>query len=59
MLLWVVIGVLLGLAGLAVLALLGLRLFRQVREFGRVVATAGDKLAAASADLQRATPRAP
>ena len=59
MLLWVVIGVLLCVAGLAVLALLGLRLFRQVREFGRVVAAAGDKLAAASAELQRATPRSP
>lgn len=59
MLLWVVISVLLGIAGLAMLALLGLRLFRQVREFGRVVASAGDKLAAASAELQRATPRSP
>ena len=59
MLFWVLLGVLLGLAGLAVLALLGVRLFRQVRDFSREVAAAGEKLATASAELQRATSHTP
>jgi hypothetical protein len=58
-LVWILVGIALALAGFAALALLGLRLWRQVREFGRVVAAAGDRLAAASDELQRVTPRSP
>jgi hypothetical protein len=58
-LVWIVVGIVLALGGFAVLALLGLRLWRQVREFGRIVSAAGERLAAASDELARITPRAP
>jgi uncharacterized membrane protein len=54
---WVLFGVLLGVAGLAVLALLTVRLYRQVRRLGRDVSAAGARLAAATEQLERATPR--
>lgn len=59
MLVWILVGVVLAIAGFGVLVMLGLRLWRQVREFGRVVSDAGDRLAAASAELARITPRSP
>jgi len=54
---WVLSGVLLGGAGLAVLGALTLRLWRQVRRLGREVAAASARINAASADLERAAPR--
>jgi hypothetical protein len=54
---WVLFGVLLGVAGLAVLAGLTLRLWRQVRRLGREVSAAADRLSAASTALERAAPR--
>lgn len=54
---WVLFGVLLGAAGIAVLALLTIRLYRQVRQLGRDVGAAGARIAAATDELQRASPR--
>jgi hypothetical protein len=54
---WVLFGVLLGAAGLAVLAALTVRLYRQVRQLGRDVSAAGARLAAITDELERATPR--
>ena len=56
---WVLVGVLLGVVGLAVLALLTLRLWRQVRGLGRQIAAASNRLAAAGDGLETATPRPP
>ena len=53
MLWWVLFGVLLGLAGIAVLAGLTVRLWRQVRQLGRDLAAAGDRISAASDELSR------
>lgn len=53
MLTWVLVGVLLGVAGLAVLGALTFRLWRQVRTLGREVATAVGRLARASEELSR------
>jgi uncharacterized membrane protein YedE/YeeE len=53
---WVLFGVLAGAAGIAVLGLLTLRLWRQVRQLGREVAVAGERIARASDELQRVTP---
>jgi len=55
--LWVLGGVLLGVAGLAVLGGLAWRLWRQVRRLGGDVAAAGARLAAATDELSRVTPR--
>jgi hypothetical protein len=46
-----------GVVSVVVLGLLALRLWHQVRQFGRDVAAAGDRIARASDELQRvATP---
>jgi hypothetical protein len=55
-LLWVLLFVGLGVAGLGVLAALTVRLWRQVRQLGREVSAASAKLAAVSDELQRAAP---
>jgi hypothetical protein len=55
-LLWVLLAVAVGLAGLGVLALLTLRLWRQVRALGRQIAAAGERLAAAGNAVQSAAP---
>jgi hypothetical protein len=47
-----------GVMSLVVLGLLTLRLWRQVRQFGRDVAAAGDRIARASEELQRVAPPA-
>ena len=47
-----------GVVSLVVLGLLTLRLWRQVRQFGRDVAAAGDRIARASDELQRVAPPA-
>ena len=57
MLWWVLVGVLLGAAGIAVLGALTLRLYRQVRRLGRDVSAAGARLAAVTAEVQQAAPR--
>jgi hypothetical protein len=54
---WVLFGVLLGAAGIAVLGLLTLRLYRQVRQLGRDVSAAGARLTRISEEMQRAAPR--
>jgi hypothetical protein len=54
---WVLLGVLLGAAGIGVLAVLTLRLYRQVRRLGRDVSAAGARIAAITADMQQAAPR--
>lgn len=57
MLWWVLVGVLLGAAGIAVLATLTVRLYKQVRRLGRDVSAAGARLAAITAELQQTAPR--
>ena len=47
-----------GVVSLVVLGLLTLRLWRQVRQFGRDVAAAGDRIARASDELSRVAPPA-
>jgi hypothetical protein len=53
---WILIAVVLAVAGLAILGAFTLRLWRQVRQLGRDVAAAGERIARASDDLQRAAP---
>jgi hypothetical protein len=53
---WIVLAVVLASVGLAVLGVFTLRLWRQVRQFGRDVAAAGERIAQASDELQRAAP---
>jgi hypothetical protein len=57
-LLWVLLGVVLGAGGIAVLAAFTVRLWRQVRRLGRDVAAASDRLARAADELSRVTPPA-
>jgi hypothetical protein len=57
--LWIVVFVALGVVSIGVLGFLTLRLWRQVRQFGRDVAAAGDRIARASDELQRVAPPAP
>lgn len=57
MLAWILLGVLLGAAGIAVLGALTFRLWRQVRELGRQVSAAGERIAAVSDELSRVSPR--
>jgi hypothetical protein len=57
MLWWVLFGVLLGAAGIAVLAVLTIRLYRQVGRLGRDVSAAGARIAAVTADIESAAPR--
>ena len=47
-----------GVVSLVVLGLLTLRLWRQVRQFGRDVAAAGERIARAGDELQRVAPPA-
>ena len=54
---WVLFGVLLGAAGLAVLAALTVRLYKQVRQLGRDVSAAGARIATITEEMQRAAPR--
>jgi hypothetical protein len=53
---WVIFYVAIAVAGLAVLALLSVRLWRQVRQFGRDVSVAGEKIAAVTDQLARISP---
>jgi hypothetical protein len=54
---WVVVFVALGVASIVVLGLLTLRLWRQVRQLGREVAAAGERVALATEALDAAAPR--
>ena len=54
---WVLIGVLLGAAGIAVLSALSIRLYRQVRQLGRQVSAASARIAAITDEVQQASPR--
>lgn len=55
---WVVLFVPLGVISVVVLGLVALRLWRQVRQLGRDVAAAGDRINRASAELSQAAPPA-
>jgi hypothetical protein len=52
---WVALFVPLGILSVAVIALFTLRLWRDVRQFGRTVSEAGDRIASATAALDRAS----
>lgn len=54
--LWILVDVAFAVAGLLVLALLAVRLYRQVRMFGRQVTAASERLADASARLAEIAP---
>lgn len=54
--LWILIDVAFAVVGLLVLALLAVRLYRQVRTFGRQVTAASERLAEASARLDEVAP---
>ena len=56
---WVALFVPLGVVSVAVLGLMTLRLWRQVRQFGRDVAAAGERISRASEELQQISPSAP
>jgi hypothetical protein len=56
---WVALFVPVGVASIAVLGLLTWRLWRQVRQFGRDVAAAGERIGQASEEFQRISPRVP
>jgi hypothetical protein len=53
---WVVLYVVLGVLSIAVLALLTLRLWRQVRQLGRDVAAAGERVNAVMTELEQISP---
>jgi hypothetical protein len=53
---WVAFYVGIAVLGLAVLGALTIRLWRQVREFGREVGAAGAKIATLTDELNRVTP---
>ncbi|HEU5034748.1 MAG TPA: hypothetical protein VFT62_08350 [Mycobacteriales bacterium] len=55
---YVVLFVTVGVATALVLALLSWRLWRQVRQFGRDVAAAGERIARATDELQQLAPPA-
>jgi hypothetical protein len=55
MLLWVVVSIVLVLAGLGVIAWFSWRLFGDVRHFGSTVADASTRLAEAAAELESAS----
>lgn len=55
--LFLVIDLVLVVAGLLILGLLSLRLWRQVKALGAEVASAGERLADAAAALDRVSPR--
>jgi hypothetical protein len=50
---WIPLYVGIAVVGLAVLALLSFRLWRQVKQFGREVSAAGEKIAAVTDQLSR------
>lgn len=54
---WVALFVPLGVVSVAVLGFFTFRLWRQVRQFGRDVAAAGDRINQASAEIQRVAPQ--
>jgi len=54
--LWVGIYVALGVVSIGVLALLAFRLWRQVRDLGRQVSAASDRLAQAMGEMERIDP---
>jgi uncharacterized membrane protein (Fun14 family) len=54
--LWIAIDVALAVIGLLVLALLAVRLYGQVRTFGRQVTTASERLAEVSARIAEIAP---
>jgi sulfite exporter TauE/SafE len=54
---WVLLGVVLGAAGIAVLGALAFRFYRQVRQLGREVSAAGARIATITDEMQRAAPR--
>jgi hypothetical protein len=54
---WVVLYVCLGVVSIAVLALLTLRLWRQVRQLGRDVAAAGDRISTTMGEIEQIAPR--
>jgi len=55
---WVVLYVVLGVVSIVVLTLLTLRLWRQVRQLGRDVAAAGERVNAVMSEIdQISTPR--
>jgi len=53
---WVFLYVVLGLLSIVVLALLTLRLWRQVRQLGRDVAAAGERVNAVMSELEQISP---
>jgi hypothetical protein len=53
---WVVFYVAIAVAGLAVLALLAFRLWQQVKQFGRDVSAAGERIAAVTDQLSQISP---
>jgi len=53
---WVALFVPLGIVSMAVLGMITWRLWRQVRQFGRDVAAAGERINRASEELQRVSP---
>jgi hypothetical protein len=56
---WIGIDIALAVLGLAVLAGLAWRLWRQVRQLGRDVGAAGERIASASQQLQEVVPSGP
>jgi hypothetical protein len=53
---WIALFVVIAVIGLGVLAALTLRLWRQVKAFGREVSAAGRKITAATEELARLAP---
>ena len=56
---WVALFVPLGVATLVLMSLVTWRLWRQVRQLGRDVAAAGERISRASDELQQVSPPAP
>ena len=54
---WVILYVALGVVSLAVLAVLAFRLWRQVRDLGRQVSAASERLAKATGEWEQIDPR--
>ena len=52
---WVVLYVALGVLSIVVLAALSVRLWRQVRQLGREIAVANDRLARVAGELEQIT----
>lgn len=56
MLVWIVVGVVLGVSGIGVLAAFTFRLWRQVRRLGHDVSTAAERISRAADELARIAP---